>query len=203
MKKTAIAAALMVASGAVSAAPIASLDITGGLFGLGAPPSDVINPATFASMDVDGVTYTGSKPTAIGTEAFYATTSIATFQFGIFGPVAVYTSEFDDVPNGPFPAVSGDLTGNALTLDLSSWTAFWNGTAFNQGAAGVTATTDGLGNFTASWSALVVGGPFDGQIGNWEITGTVSAVPVPAAAWLFASGLVGLVGVARRRRRAA
>ncbi len=28
---------------------------------------------------------------------------------------------------------------------------------------------------------------------------TVSAVPVPAAAWLFASGLLGLVGVARRR----
>lgn len=28
-----------------------------------------------------------------------------------------------------------------------------------------------------------------------------SAVPVPAAAWLFGSGLVGLIGVARRRLR--
>jgi hypothetical protein len=32
--------------------------------------------------------------------------------------------------------------------------------------------------------------------------GAVSAVPVPAAAWLFGSGLLGLVGVARRKSRA-
>ena len=32
--------------------------------------------------------------------------------------------------------------------------------------------------------------------------GQVSAVPVPAAAWLFGSGLLGLVGIARRKTRA-
>lgn len=34
------------------------------------------------------------------------------------------------------------------------------------------------------------------------VTSEVSAVPVPAAVWLFGSGLIGLVGVARRRKQA-
>ena len=43
-------------------------------------------------------------------------------------------------------------------------------------------------------------GPFVGQAPSFQ--GTVAAVPVPAAVWLFGSGLLGLVGVARRRTQA-
>ena len=43
-------------------------------------------------------------------------------------------------------------------------------------------------------------GPFPGQAPTFQ--GTVSAVPVPAAVWLMGSGLLGLVGVARRRKTA-
>ncbi len=36
---------------------------------------------------------------------------------------------------------------------------------------------------------------------GWAVqSGDISAVPVPAAVWLFGSGLLGLVGVARRKR---
>jgi hypothetical protein len=38
------------------------------------------------------------------------------------------------------------------------------------------------------------------EIFNLTITADASAVPVPAAAWLFGSGLLGLVGVARRKK---
>ncbi len=41
---------------------------------------------------------------------------------------------------------------------------------------------------------------FDALIDNVSIVTEVSAVPVPAAVWLFGSGLLGLVGVARRKK---
>lgn len=34
---------------------------------------------------------------------------------------------------------------------------------------------------------------------HWDINMDLTAVPVPAAVWLFGSGLIGLVGVARRK----
>ena len=36
---------------------------------------------------------------------------------------------------------------------------------------------------------------------GWAVrSGDVSAVPVPAAVWLFGSGLIGLLGLAKRKR---
>lgn len=45
-------------------------------------------------------------------------------------------------------------------------------------------------------------GPFAGATPAFNGTGSLapSAVPVPAAVWLFGSGLLGLVGVARRKK---
>ncbi len=41
---------------------------------------------------------------------------------------------------------------------------------------------------------------FGGVLYSLHLEGVVSSVPVPAAIWLFGSGLLGLVGVARRRK---
>jgi len=57
--------------------------------------------------------------------------------------------------------------------------------------------------FTLTYAAVVPQADPSGFGGvNYavNIQGHVNAVPVPAAAWLFGSGLVGLVGVARRKK---
>jgi len=42
----------------------------------------------------------------------------------------------------------------------------------------------------------------DSFLDNISITADVSSVPVPAAVWLFGSGILGLIGVARRKKAA-
>lgn len=61
-------------------------------------------------------------------------------------------------------------------------------------------------NLPASFTPILVGADFDstgtetGFVFGAVDSITVSAVPVPAAVWLFGSGLLGLVSVARRRK---
>jgi hypothetical protein len=62
------------------------------------------------------------------------------------------------------------------------------------------ASTDGNGDGVMG-IPMAAGGPFAGF--NWNFSAYApTAVPVPAAAWLFGSGLMGLVAAARRRKGA-
>lgn len=101
---------------------------------------------------------------------------------------------------------------NANTL----YKAFSTGNATTLGGAGTVTITgaplaaigdvngDGLTDFSAilvsggqtgsDWGAFYGAGYFE----TWNVS-IVSAVPVPAAAWLFGSGLLGLLAVARRK----
>jgi hypothetical protein len=64
---------------------------------------------------------------------------------------------------------------------------------------------------TFAWSSIdtvMPDGPFAGSNANFNIQGSAvnlpapAVVPIPAAAWLFGSGLMGLAAVARRKKKA-
>ncbi|MBI3188891.1 MAG: VPLPA-CTERM sorting domain-containing protein [Gammaproteobacteria bacterium] len=206
MKKTALAAALFVITGAANAAVVTSMTITGGAFNMGTTNLGVAGCQIGGFGSHQCITSGSTIDTDDGLFEGSASSSLVGLSF--FGsPVNAFTAA---TATGAQPSItgnplSGDATGSVLTMDVGSWYANWSGTNFLQGPTGgmATGTYDSTtGAFTLSWSSLIVGGPFNGQIGNWNLVGTVTAVPVPAAAWLFGSGLLGLAGVARRRMAA-
>lgn len=117
---------------------------------------------------------------------------------------------------------TGQLTmtpdgANGATMDMSGWYVHWNNVQIDMssgawgsnpsGVADITCSSVNCdsGTYTLTYTATV---PDDGStnFGNvhygLNLVGTISSVPVPAAAWLFGSGLLGLVGVARRKAKA-
>ena len=62
------------------------------------------------------------------------------------------------------------------------------------------------GNYYFSYYMTTPGVPGDPYGGTWDYSLTfnveeVSSVPIPSAVWLFGSGLIGLIGLARRKTR--
>ena len=145
------------------------------------------------------------------------------FDAGAIG-TDVFTTGFDFGGTGTFAPnvygnMSADISGGVLTASAWDFGGVFGGVQFNlapDGGAGNLVVEDltSLGGndygVVVTWVGTVVGGAFDGYPANWRLEGTMTVggggpapIPVPAAAWLFGSGLVGLVGVARRRRKQA
>lgn len=92
--------------------------------------------------------------------------------------------------NCPLP--SSCLTNTGPFSNLQA-TAYWSGTesAIN---------TDNAWLFFMGFGIQAIGTQEDNGIYAWAVhSGDVSAVPVPAAVWLFGSGLIGLAGLAKRK----
>ncbi len=122
--------------------------------------------------------------------------------------------------NAPFAQIADTHTSHHH-IDFSGWTVTWNGiatiplgtSAWNGNANGVatiscsSSSCSDTSSFTLDYSALSATGPPSGYVGvryALHMTGTIAeaaVVPIPATAWLFGSGLLGLVGVARKRKQ--
>lgn len=116
------------------------------------------------------------------------------------------------------------VNGATTAMHFNVLEAQWAGSYFPLGQAGgagidfvgtisnavttgntTTFTYDLFANHTIAVSEDPTGAGFSGWTAQWHVQGTgvaTSPVPVPAAAWLLGSGLLGLVGVARRSKKA-
>lgn len=120
------------------------------------------------------------------------------------GPAGMTVGQVVDGTYGVYGASNGAVGGKLDMGTVAIATTTWN-TTLNGAAA--------LGNGNSGTFPLIadtiggvpmVAGPFVGYSANFDVktmtvTSITPSVPVPAAAWLLGSGLLGLVGVARRK----
>ena len=163
----------------------------GGLFSTGGPVAGSGSVSDAGQLDLDFTGRTGSATLFpyLGTPAWNIDNGVA----GGTGAYEGFTTGADSNVSPTDGSVSLTLTGSNLSLVNGSPSGIgtWTGQLVS------------IGNVGAAW------GPFAGtpysEVYTISVSGhvpDVSQIPVPAAVWLFGSGLAGLVGVARRRKRA-
>jgi hypothetical protein len=123
------------------------------------------------------------------------------------------------IPNEGFNFVGDDcavtLTANCSgpgeinAITFGSFAGLTVGSGYLVGSLSFTGAAEGISVLSMLDNDLpsgpftnLFGTPIDPGMMYAGATVVVSAVPVPAAVWLFGSGLLGLVGVARRRNAA-
>ena len=201
MKKTALAASLALALGASGAH---AKVMTSGTFTMHSPGGGT--PGLFTDV-------TGSITPGDGSGGSWAVASTSPF-FGFtwtahdgttFGP-GTYT--FASVEGGTYTnvVVGAGQVGGHILFDWNTTTNIdvinvWDVVGDTYTSTDVAADAiNGTVQPNGIRGLQMIDGAFPGFEANFDF---VAPIPVPAAVWLFGSGLVGLVGVARRRRRAA
>lgn len=191
MKKTAIATALLIATGVSGTANALSVDVNEMVFGGSYVATGTLNSDPMNLGSMESVTPFFFQPWTASGQAYFAAGTTTTWA----GTTTI---------NGVVSPFSYDI---ALTGGQVAWGTYFTWSVNNDipvlvimdcGAAAVGDVCTGVGT-------PMVSGPFPGQAPAFN--GVVSAadtsvVPVPAAVWLFGSGLVGLAGIARRRKAA-
>jgi len=190
MKKTALAAAMVMSLG-TGVAQAAHVPVVGpvvqfsyaGTFTMLDPGGGFVgsDPALVGSMDMD-------MGTGAGHASMYPSTTFFGYTWTAHGITLAAT--------GPGTVMATMLFDWGVTANIPV-TADFSMTPIGPKTFTIT-TLDG--DFDGIPGNAMCCGPFAGF--NATFGGTATIVPVPAAVWLLGSGLLGLVGVARRKKSA-
>lgn len=159
----------------LNAALLATLAAVSG--GLSAAPTQY----HFTATNFTAINGTSTSPAVFGSFTLDGTTITQ-----IDLTLGTHTYTLDEVelvdPDSIIPMLGGRLNNaNSVAWGTNDfWLRYWSTGEFFEFAY----TTDAAVEFFTTNTGTM----------------TVSSVPVPAAAWLFGSGLIGLAGVARRRK---
>ena len=196
---------------------IDSMNITGGGFDIDISDGTItINPFTTFGPNTDLVSgYIGNGGTGLLPDTPDPDSIIGVQFAGL--PVNAYTAAsnlgdtstaIDTQTGGLIPTGTLDDIAGTITMDLSSWFMNWNDTDIQAGTGKAdTSTSDfatGIwdpvsGAYSLSWQSITGAGPKASTLTYITLEGIASPVPIPTTIWLFGSGLLGLVGIARQK----
>jgi len=182
----------------------ATWNVMGGTFHVtdssGGSPNGV--PVIFGGNGAfdDGV-FNGSA-SAIATDSQATYVGMDTFQYIGIDLFTYFSPSGKDGETASLSGLSGpNIDLNTMTADMTSMFANWNSNGdyvgeYNIGGIASITNLDEY-NYELVWGSIQTSGPYQGLTVN--MTMQVSPVPLPAAVWLFGSGLIGLTGFARRK----
>jgi hypothetical protein len=205
----AVAVAMTMSAGAAQAV-VTELAVNGG-FGTG----DSTGWTFFANggtMDYSaaGETGFGGNQVSVGTPS-NPTLKQANVGAGLLTPGQAVTVSFDWMgSNSDGGVVDVVLFSEKGAGGVSQTDALLQGAPSSAGWTSIGPTTFNIGpdvggGVTLQFTVICGGAPTCTSDYSWDnvsITADIAAVPVPAAVWLFGSGLLGLIGVARRKKAA-
>lgn len=157
----------------------------------------------------DTFNITGSYEATGGTDLSDATT----VQLDVVNSGGTATGNFGLTIGFPDPLVTSGAAGaSANIVSFTSVTNFFTIGGWQLDLSTLDAIDQRIDLLNMSGSGVVSGNGFDATGATWSFSGDtptsysmtitstgIPAVPVPAAVWLFGSGLIGLAGVARRK----